>query len=139
MNIEVRYLSKSGNTKKLAERIANTAGCEAKSIEYPVNQKTDILFLGASVYWGGIDKDIKQYIDSLDNRKIKKVIVFSTSAMTERAFPSVKKLLDKKGIDVNDENFYCRGEFKVLHKGRPNIQDLKEVQHFAEKILRKSN
>lgn len=62
MNIQVRYYSRGGNTKKLAEVIAKTAGCKAEQIPAPVDGKADILFLGASVYWGGISAEVKDYI-----------------------------------------------------------------------------
>lgn len=135
MNAEVRYLSKSGNTKKLAEQIAKTVGCEAKSIPSPVTQETDILFLGASVYWGGIDSTMKQYIRTLDYKKVKKVVVFSTSAMSQRAFPELKKMLAEVGIHADERNFYCRGSFKMMHKGRPDAKDLAEAAQFAKKII----
>ena len=50
LNIEVRYYSKTGNTKKLADGIAKTLGVKAKSLEEPINGEVDVLFLGSSVY-----------------------------------------------------------------------------------------
>ena len=135
MNVAVRYYSQTGNTKKLAETIANVAGTIAQTTDIPIAEETDILFLGASVYWAGIDNHVKQFIASLDNHKVKKVAVFSTSALAERAFPSVEKLLRAKGISVSRDNFYCRGEFKFMHKGRPNAQDLNDAKDFAIKII----
>ena len=133
--IAVRYFSKSGNTKKLADVIAKTAGCVAESIPVPVNGNVDILFLGASVYWGGISSEVKAYIQTLDKDKIGRVVVFSTSALAERAFPQVQKILQDKGIQVDTENFYCRGEFTALHKGRPNQDDLDAAKKFTSEIL----
>ena len=133
--IAVRYFSKSGNTKKLADEIAKTAGCKAEQIPAPVDGNVDILFLGASVYWGGISSEVKDYIQTLDKCNIGKVVVFSTSALAERAFPQIQKKLQDKGIPVENDNFYCRGEFTALHKGRPNQEDLKAAKRFAEKII----
>ncbi|MCC8042499.1 MAG: flavodoxin domain-containing protein [Oscillospiraceae bacterium] len=62
MNIQVRYFSRGGNTKKLADVIAETVGCKAEQIPTPIDGKADILFLGASVYWGGISAEVKDYI-----------------------------------------------------------------------------
>lgn len=135
MNAAVRYYSQTGNTKKLAEVIANVAGTSAQTTDMPISEATDILFLGASVYWAGIDNHVKQFIDSLDNKKVKKVVVFSTSALAERAFPSIEKLLRNKGISVSRDNYYCRGEFKFMHKGRPNAQDLMDAKEFAERVI----
>ncbi|MCD8015380.1 MAG: flavodoxin [Lachnospiraceae bacterium] len=141
MTIHVRYYSRGGNTKKLAECIAKAAGvqAQAKAIDSgsAETEQADILFLGASVYWGGIDNNVKAYIDQLDPQKVKKVAVFSTSALAQRAMPDIRKRLEKKGIPVADENFYCRGEFAALHKGHPDKEDLKAAEKFAREVLRK--
>lgn len=135
MKVRVAYLSKSGNTKKLADCIAQTAGVKAEPIGNGASMEADVLFLGASVYWAGIDGKMKEYIDQLNPKKVKKVIVFSTSALAERAYPDIKKRLLKRGMNVASENFYCRGEFTALHKGRPNSNDLKAAAAFTKKVL----
>ena len=48
MNIAVRYYTKTGNTKRLAEAIANAVGVEALPISVPITEHVDILFLGNS-------------------------------------------------------------------------------------------
>ncbi|SHK25364.1 Flavodoxin [Anaerocolumna jejuensis DSM 15929] len=131
----VRYCSKTGNTKKLAEQIAATLGCKAETVDHSIQSKADILFLGCSVYWGGIDPVIKNFIQNLDAKYVKKIVVFSTSALAERAYPGIQRLLKEKEICVSEDNFYCRGEFKFLHKGKPDAQDLKDVSIFARKFL----
>lgn len=131
----VRYLSKTGNTKKLAEQIAVTLGCKAATVDQRIPAPADLLFIGASVYWGGIDPAVKTFLKNLDQKQVKKVVVFSTSAFTERAFPGIQKLLTEKGIGVSEENFYCRGQFKMMHKGKPDAQDLKDAAIFAGKFI----
>ncbi len=137
MNTKVVYFSKSGNTKKLADCIAQTAGVKAEVIGNGAAAEADVLFLGASVYWAGIDGKVKTYIDQLDSKKVKEVVVFSTSALAERAFPDIRKRLEKRGIRVAEENFYCRGEFTALHRGRPNQNDIKAASDFTKKVLAK--
>jgi flavodoxin len=133
--IAVRYYSKSGNTKKLAERIAAVAGCNAEMTEVDLSEKVDILFLGASVYWAGIDKNVKDYIERLDKNTVGKVVIFSTSALAERAVPNIKKLLAAKKIKVAAEDFYCRGQFASLHRGKPDNKDLAAAEEFTRKII----
>lgn len=135
MNIKVKYFTKTGNTKKLADRIARTVGVHAETVGNGKDDEADILFLGASVYWAGIDSEVKKYIEELNPSKIKQVAIFSTSALAERAFPDIKKRLEKKNIKVNNYNFYCRGKFTVMHQGRPNEKDLKDAETFAKKII----
>ncbi len=136
MNIQVRYYSKGGNTKKLADCIARTAEVQAQAIGNGAAEEADILFLGASVYWGGIDGRVKSYMEQLDPGKVREVVVFSTSALAQRAFPAMQKCLEKNGIRVAGESFYCRGEFAALHKGRPNQEDLEAAEQFTRDILR---
>lgn len=131
MEIKVRYFSKSGNTRKLAEAIAEEAHCLAQDISVPLDGDADILFLGAAVYWGGISPEVKEYIRGLDKSRIGKVAVFSTSSLAQRAFPQIQKELVKRGIAVFDENFYCRGQFQALYRGRPNEDDKKAAKKFA--------
>ena len=48
MKIAVRYYTKTGNTKRLAEAIAEAVGVEALPISEPVGEPVDLLFLGNS-------------------------------------------------------------------------------------------
>ncbi len=140
MKSAVVYVSKSGNTKKLADCIAKTLGVEAQDIAKDKSQvEADVLFLGASVYWAGIDGRVKDYIKNLDPKAVKKVVVFSTSALAQRAYSDIAKRLAKRGIEVEKENFYCRGEFRNMHKGKPDADDLKAASEFAKEIICKYN
>lgn len=134
MNVQVRYLSKSGNTKKIAEAIAHASGCKAESIEHGVEGETDLLFLGAAVYAAGVDEQMKDFICHLDN-KVKKVVVFSTAAVLPSAYPQMKKLLEQNNIPVDEREFHCRGKFAMMHRSRPNASDIQSAENFARKIL----
>lgn len=135
MNIEVRYYSKSGNTKKVADAIAEEVGVLAESIDNKLSKETDILFLGGALYWAGIDGELKNFINNLDN-SVKKVAIFSTASIAKSAYGDIKKLLEAKNIYVYENEFHCRGEFKMLHKGRPNIDDLSRARKFARSIVK---
>lgn len=137
MNVAVRYFTKSGNTAKVAEAIAKSAGAEAQLISEPVVTPVDILFLGGSVYAFGVDESIKTFIENLDASLIKAVSVFSTSAIVKSANPEMEKLLENKGIKVLRPGFYCRGSYIFMHKGRPNAQDLQDAAGFARKTIQK--
>lgn len=134
MNIEVRYLSKSGNTKKVADAIAEELGVTSKPIAAEIPANTDLLFLGGAVYAAGVDKQLKQFIHSLSG-KTKKVAIFSTAAVLPSAYPQMKKLLDAEEIKVAADEFHCRGEFLKLHSGHPNANDLTKAKQFAQKAL----
>ena len=135
MSVAVRYYSRGGNTKKLADAIAEVAGVEALSTDAGLEGAVDTLFLGASVYAYGIDDHVKSFIAKLDSDQVGKIVVFSTSALAERAFPEVARAIKDSGIDVDDRNFYCRGSFLMMHKGRPNDEDVANAKAFAKEIL----
>ena len=134
MNIAVRYYTRSGNTKKLAEEIAKTVSCEAKDVSVPLTERADILFLGCSYYAFDVDEAVKHFIIE-NNENIGKIVCFGTSAMMKSMKKPVSKVADKVGVIVADEEFHCRGQFKKVHKGRPNEEDLKAVSDFAKRVI----
>ncbi|MDM8212907.1 flavodoxin family protein [Enterococcus hirae] len=135
MKIAVRFYSRSGNTQKVAEAIAKAVGTEAKKTDVSVNEPVDLLFLGGSVYWGGIDKNLRAFIESLDPAKVKCVATFGTSALKKEPDREAAKLLSTKGIKVASSAFRCDGAFAAFHKGHPDEADLKAAAAFAKKIV----
>ncbi|MDR1246764.1 MAG: flavodoxin [Clostridiales Family XIII bacterium] len=131
MNIEVRFFSRSGNTKKVAEAVANAVGAEAKDCSEPLTEPVDLLFLGGSVYGGGLDGNLKQFIEQLDASTVKRAAVFSTSAIVKTPEKEAEGLLRDRGIPVSSHSFHCRGSFLIMHKGRPNDEDLSGAAAFA--------
>lgn len=136
MNCEVRYFTRSGNTKKLADAIGGAVGVAARPIGEPVAGPVDLLFLGGSVYGGGIDDALRAFIAQLRPEQVKKAAVFSTAAVVPSAYPEIKKCLEARGIPVAQREFHCRGRFTLLHLGRPNQQDLDHAMAFAKDVLR---
>ena len=137
--IAVRYYSRGGNTKKLAEAIAKSAGVEAKDCSVPIAEPIDLLFLGGSVYAFSLDDNIKNYIAGLNPQNIKNVALFGTSAIVKKGNQEMEKLLRNKDITVLKHDFYCRGSFTVMHKNRPNNKDLKRAADFALTVLEEIN
>ena len=124
MKIAVRYYTKTGNTKRLAEAVAEAAGVEALPISTPVEEPVDILFLGNSWYAFSIDPEVRDFIRSLDKDKVGKIVNFGSAAMLNSTWKKVKAEADKAGIAMDGREFHCKGEFKGIHKGRPNEEDL---------------
>ena len=134
MRVAVRYYTQTGNTKKLAEAIAAELGLDAKSIDTPLKEDTDILFLCNSVYWAGVDGNVKRFLKS-PGAKIGQLVNVSTAALIESTYAQMKKLSAEAGIPIMEREFHCKGSFKVLHKGRPNEEDLKAVKAFAKDVV----
>ncbi len=94
----------------------------------------DILFLGSAVYAAGIDSKIKEFIANI-NVNVGEVVNFSSAALIESTYKQVKKEVEAKGLKMSENEFHCRGSFKLIHRGRPNDDDLRDVQEFAKRII----
>ncbi len=135
MKIAVRYYTKTGNTKRLAEAVAQAVGAEALPISEPVAEKADILFLGNSYYAFTIDPEVRAFIRSLDKSKIGKIVNFGSAAMMNSTWKKVKAEADKAGIAMEPREFHCKGEFKGIHKGKPDAEDLAAAAAFAKSVV----
>ncbi len=134
MSFAVRYYTKTGNTKRLAEAVAKELGVEALPISEPVTEPVDILFLGNSYYAFTIDPEVRSFVSSLDKEKVGKIVNFGSAAMLNSTYKKVKAEADKVGIPMDEREFHCKGEFKGLHKGRPNEEDLKAAADFVRQF-----
>ena len=135
MTYAVRYYTKTGNTKRLAEAVAKELEVEALPISEPVSEEVDILFLGNSYYAFGIDPEVSAFVASLDKNKVGKIVNFGSAAMLNSTRKKVKVQADKAGIPVDEREFHCRGEFRGLHKGRPDAKDIKAAADFAKTFI----
>lgn len=129
MNIAVRYYSRSGNTKLLAETIANEAHVKAisvDSIDAEIKEPVDLLFIGGALYAYGLDKHLKKYLKTLKKENIKKAIVFSTSWLSKHSIDLIKKALKEKDIEVYDEFIYA--------KNKPSLEKLEEAKNMVKKM-----
>ena len=135
MKVAVRYYTKTGNTKKLAQAIADALGTEALPLSVPVTEKVDLLFLGNSYYAFSIDPEVRDFIHSLDKKTVGKIVNFGSAALLNSTWKKVRAEADKVGIPLEEREFHCRGEFNGIHKGKPDAADLKAAADFARKIV----
>ena len=135
MKVAVRYYIKTGNTKRLAEAVANAVGVEALPVSVPVEEAVDILFLGNSYYAFSIDPEVRSFIRGLDKNKVGKIVNFGSAAMLNSTYKNVRAEADKVGVPMDEREFHCKGEFKGVHKGKPDEKDLKAAAEFARKIV----
>lgn len=134
MTFAIRYYTKTGNTKKLAEAMAEELGVRALPITEPVREPVDLLLLGNSYYAFTIDPEVRGFIRSLDKSRVGKIVNFGSAAMLNSTWKKVKAEADKAGIPMLEKEFHCRGEFRGIHKGRPNADDLAAARAFARSL-----
>ena len=129
MNIAVRYYSRSGNTKLLAETIANEAHVKAVSVDSvnaEIKESVDLLFIGGALYAYGLDKHLKDYLKTLKKEYVKKAVVFSTSWLSKHSIDLIKKALSENDIEIEDEFIYA--------KNKPSLEKLEEAKNMVKKL-----
>ena len=135
MKIAVRYYTKTGNTKRLAEAIGKAVGAEALPISSPITEPVDILFLGNSYYAFTIDPEVRTFIRNLDPKRVGRIVNFGSAALMNSTWKKIKAEAEKAGIPMDEREFHCRGEFKGIHKGKPDEDDLRVAAAFAKQII----
>lgn len=104
MKIAVRYQSRGGNTRAMAEVIAKILETKAEPIDSPLDETVDLLFLGGGVYGWDADPQLKEYLEKLDSEKIGEIVAFSTTGAMKKAISRIIEYADKAGIKVNDKH-----------------------------------
>ncbi len=135
MNACVVYFSRTGNTKRLAQAIADLA----KAPLYELSQAPsstisgcDLLIFGTPVEGSSPTKEAMAYIADMPTAQGKKVILFCTYRIfgNERTMKAMEKALAAKGYETI---------LKVSKKGvKPEQQaDFSEVLNEVKKALQK--
>jgi len=140
LKIAVRYQSRGGNTRAVAEIIAEDLGLKAESINEPLAEKVDILFLGGGVYKWDIDPQLKEYLEKLDSNKIGQIVAFSTTGGMKKAITRITEYGKKAGISVNEKQL-C---LKVLLQGHSALgreggylteKQIAEIKKFTSDVI----
>lgn len=129
MSAAVRYYSRSGNTKLVAEAIAKALSVQAVSVDQPaaaLPEKVDVLFVGGALYAYGLDKHLKAWLSQLDATKVGKAVIFSTSWISRHSIDLIRSALQEKGIPVADETFYV--------KNKASAEQLQAAADFARRM-----
>ncbi len=136
MSTAVIYHSVTGNTKKVANAIAEALSCTAQPIkEYPLDNKADVMFIGGAIYGGKLDPVMDSFLQALTPQKAGRVMLFSTSVKESKALGLMKELLKNQGIAVDDECFLCKGKFLFMNLRHPNKDELEQAGAFAKNTM----
>ena len=136
MKYAVRYFSKFGHSAQMAEVIGEVAGVKPESVDTPLTEEVDILFIGAGLFLGKVNGRIKEFARTLDPKKVKKVVLFGSSALIDTTVAQMRTIFEELGFTVAAESFSCKGEMGPLYSGHPNQQDLADLRAFIEKTIK---
>ncbi len=133
-NSAIVYATKTKHSQKLAEAIGQRLQIAALNIKQnPALGDLDLLFIVGGIYASKSMPELLEYVDRLDRRRIRKVALITSCASNRQKQDSVRSILNNKGIDVVDE-FVCQGNFLLLGKGHPNMEDIENAVNFAVKV-----
>lgn len=120
MKIAIRYQSRGGHTKEIAEIIAEGVGVEPISIDdprAPLTEHVDLLFIGGALYKFALDPGMEEYIKSLPEGIASKAIVFGSSFLSHRPVLLIKERVLARGIEIHPSAMWMRGKPKpYLHE-----------------------
>ena len=83
MSVAIRYQSRGGHVKEMAEIIAEGAKVEPVSIndpEGPITKPVDVLFIGGALYKFHLDPSMEEYLKNIPEGMVRKAIVLGTHA-----------------------------------------------------------
>ncbi len=137
------------NTEKVANVFAKILDAQIKTpqqINLEELQEYTLIGFGSGIYSGKHHKLLLDLADTLPQVTNKKAFIFSTSAIMGKAKVTkdhslLREKLQSKGYMIVDE-FSCKGfntnsflkYFGGMNKGRPNAEDLKHAEEFAQNL-----
>jgi flavodoxin len=134
------------NTEKIANVFAKVLDAQIKTPQQTNPQELqdyEIVGFGAGIDSGKHYKPLLDFADKLPQVNSKKAFIFSTSGIPEAAknHSALREKLQSKGYVIVDE-FNCKGfntnsflkYFGGMNRGRPNEEDLKNAEKFAQNI-----
>jgi len=148
----VLYSYHHNNTEKIANIFAKVLDAQIKTpqqIDPEELQEYSLIGFGSGIYGGKHHKALLDLADKLAQITNRKAFIFSTSALTAEDkmandHSSLKEKLQSKGYMIVDD-FQCKG-FNTnsfmkflggMNKGRPNAEDLKHAEEFAQNLKQK--
>ena len=138
MNIAIRYFTKSkkGNTYKLASFISDKINVLAFDTNKDLEEEVDLLFLVNAMYASDIDDNVKEFLER-NKDKIKLLVNVNSAASGASTIKSVKKVCDKLGIAVSQDEYHTVASWIFINKGRPNEADFNRLDEFIGKVVNK--
>ena len=147
------------NTEKIANVFAKVLDAQIKTpqqINHQELQEYSLIGFGSGIYSDKHHKVLLDLADELPQVTNKKAFIFSTcgapmkfmeldktefTRYVAKNHPSLKEKLQSKGYIIVDE-FSCAGfntnnvlkRFGGINKGRPNAEDLKQAEEFAQNL-----
>jgi flavodoxin len=151
-NLLICYSYHHHNTEKIAQVFAKVLDAPIKTpqlINLEELQEYNLIGFGSGIDSGKHYKILLDLADKILNVTNKNAFIFSTSAImgetkVAQDHSLLRGKLQSKGYIIVDE-FACKGfntnsflkYFGGMNKGRPNTEDLKHAEEFAQRLKKK--
>lgn len=138
MKICLVYTSLTGNTRRLAEAMAETLEVEARKVkEVSAVDRVDLLFLGSGVYGGRPARSMREFLRKLPSLEEVKIALFATYGAQPRQLDTMASLVQEKGGEILGR-FSCKGRdwafLGLIARGHPSRAELDAAAAFAQQI-----
>lgn len=134
MSTAIRYYSKFGHSKQMAEVVGEVVGTKPQTVDMPLAEPVDTLYLGAGVLLGKVNGAVIDFIKTLKPERVRRVVLFGSCAIIKSPVPQMQAPLEAQGITVDQRSFTCKGSMGPLHGGHPNQKDLDNLRKFVETV-----
>lgn len=131
MQPQIIYDSMGGNTRKLADAMAEELGTKAVAVKSAsVDPGAEVLFLGSGCYAGKPGKNMLKFIEAHDFRG-RRVALFGTSGGGKGLeVKAMEESLKGKGATVVG-GYYCYGQSLMFNRGHPDAAEIGAARKFA--------
>lgn len=128
--IAVRYCTRTGHSRQLAEAIATALGLEAKDISAGLDEPVDQLFLCNGLYAASLDRGLKEFL-AAHGKDTGEIVNVCSTASGRSTRSALAREAEKSGFTLSEHEFRCKGAFHFLAKGHPDDDDLRAAANFA--------
>ncbi len=145
----VLYSYHHNNTEKIAKVFSKVLDSQIKTpqqVNLEELEQYDLVGFGSGIYSAKHHKFLLDLAENLPQVNNKKAFIFSTGALTGKTkiakdHSELREKLQSKGYMILDD-FQCKGfntnsfikYFGGINKGRPNVEDLKHAEEFAQNL-----
>ncbi|MFX0023640.1 MAG: flavodoxin family protein [Candidatus Hermodarchaeota archaeon] len=145
----VLYSYHHNNTEKIAKVFSKVLDAQIKTpqqVNLEELEHYELVGFGSGIYGAKHHNVLLDLAENLPQVNNKKAFIFSTAALTGKAkiakdHSELREKLQSKGYMILDD-FQCKGfntnsfikYFGGINKGRPNAEDLKHAEQFAQNL-----
>jgi hypothetical protein len=133
----VIYFSRTGHSQRIAEAVAENLGVEALNIkEKPYLNEVDLLYVVGGIYSSRSSPELQSYLMNIvTSSQVKQAVILTSCLSNSTKQHEIRAVLRMLGIDVDPDEFVCKGSFLFFGKGHPNDDDVNNAVAFSNRML----